>query len=133
MYSVLCIMSHLSLTRILGGITITGFTWRNENFSKLIGVPKTTWSFKWQRKDSNLDFLTHTVFFFFLSFFFFFGGGGGQWHHICSIWNFPGSGSNWSCSHRPTPQPQQCQIRAMSVIAGSMQRWILNALSKARD
>ena len=25
----------------------------------------------------------------------------------CTIWRFPGQGSNWSCSHWPTPQPQQ--------------------------
>ena len=35
------------------------------------------------------------------------------------IWRFPDQGSNWNCSHWPTPQPQQ--------------RWILNSLSKARD
>ena len=26
---------------------------------------------------------------------------------ICSTWKFSGYGSNWSCSCRPTPQPQQ--------------------------
>ena len=31
-----------------------------------------------------------------------------------SIWRFPGQGSNRSCSHRPTPQPQQHGIRAAS-------------------
>ena len=30
--------------------------------------------------------------------------------HTCSIWKFPGLGSNQSHSCRPTPQPQQCQI-----------------------
>ena len=33
---------------------------------------------------------------------------------IYSVWRFPGSGSDQSCSHWPTPQPQQCQIRAAS-------------------
>ena len=28
---------------------------------------------------------------------------------------FPRLGSNWSCSHRPIPQPQQFRIRAMSI------------------
>ena len=27
--------------------------------------------------------------------------------HTCSIWRFPGQGSNWSCTCQPTPQPQQ--------------------------
>ena len=30
------------------------------------------------------------------------------------IWRFPGQGSNRSCSHRPTPQPQQRGIQAAS-------------------
>ena len=30
------------------------------------------------------------------------------------IWRFPGQGSNWSCSHRPTPQPQQRGIQTAS-------------------
>ena len=36
----------------------------------------------------------------------------------CSVWKFPGWGSdpNWSCSCRPIPQPQQCQIWATSAI-----------------
>jgi len=34
--------------------------------------------------------------------------------HTHSIWRFPGEESNQSCSHWPTPQPQQRQIRAMS-------------------
>ena len=29
---------------------------------------------------------------------------------LCSIWRFPGSGLNQSCSCPPIPQPQQCQI-----------------------
>ena len=28
----------------------------------------------------------------------------------CSIWKFPGQGSNQNYSSRPMPQPQQCQI-----------------------
>ena len=35
-------------------------------------------------------------------------------HH--SIWRFPGYPANWSCSHSPTPQPQQCGIQAASGI-----------------
>ena len=31
------------------------------------------------------------------------------------IWRFPGWGSNRSCSHWPTPESQQCRIRATSV------------------
>ena len=31
------------------------------------------------------------------------------------IWRFPSQGSNLSCSRRPTPQPQQCGMRAASV------------------
>ena len=31
------------------------------------------------------------------------------------IWRFPGQGSNRSCSRWPTPEPQQCRIRASSV------------------
>lgn len=34
--------------------------------------------------------------------------------HICGTWRFPGQGSNRSCCCRPTPQPQQRQIRATS-------------------
>jgi len=30
------------------------------------------------------------------------------------IWRFPAYGSNQSCSHQPTPQPQQCGIGATS-------------------
>ena len=30
------------------------------------------------------------------------------------IWRFPGQGSNWGCSPRPTPEPQQRGIRATS-------------------
>ena len=35
--------------------------------------------------------------------------------HTRGIWKFPGQGSNRSCSHRPTPEPQQHSIQAMSV------------------
>ena len=34
--------------------------------------------------------------------------------HTCGIWRFPGQGSNWSCCRRPTPEPQQRPIRALS-------------------
>ena len=46
------------------------------------------------------------------------------------IWRFPGQGLNRSCSHRPTPEPQQCGIRAASATyttahgnAGSLTHW----------
>ena len=49
---------------------------------------------------------------------------------MSSIWKFPGEGSDWSCSCQPTPQLQQHQIRATSVIyttahgnAGSWANW----------
>ena len=45
--------------------------------------------------------------FLFLSFCYFLGCSGG-------IWRFPDQGSNRSCSHRPTPEPQQRGIRAAS-------------------
>ena len=35
--------------------------------------------------------------------------------YSCGIWRFPGQGSNQSYNCRPTPQPQQCQIRGVSV------------------
>ena len=48
----------------------------------------------------------------------------------CGIWRFPGKGSNWSCCCQPTPQSQQCQIRAVSVTyttahgnMGSLTHW----------
>ena len=42
---------------------------------------------------------------------------------------------NWSCSHWPTPQPQQLGNPAESVtyITAHRQPWILNPLCKARD
>ena len=46
------------------------------------------------------------------------------------IWRFPGQWLNRSCSHRPTPEPQQRRIRAMSATyttaqgnAGSLTHW----------
>ena len=46
------------------------------------------------------------------------------------IWRFPGQGSNRSCSHQPTPEPQQRGIRAASATyttahgnAGSLAHW----------
>ena len=60
------------------------------------------------------------------SFFPFFWGGGCTF----AIWEFPGEGSNWSCSCLPTPQPQPLQIWTVSVIytkargkAGSLTHW----------
>ena len=50
--------------------------------------------------------------------------------HTHSIWRFPGQGSNQSCSHQPTAQPQQHQILAASATyptthgnAGSLTHW----------
>ena len=64
-----------------------------------------------------------SVLFFFLSFCHFLG------HSRC-MWRFPGKGSNRSCSHRPTPQPQQRRIWAASATyttalgnAGSLTHW----------
>ena len=49
---------------------------------------------------------------FFLSFFFFFFLNKG---YTCSIWKFPGYGSNQNYSCQPTPQPEQRRIQATSV------------------
>ena len=63
-------------------------------------------------------------FFLRLLFFFFFQG------RTRGIWRFPDQGSNWSCSHQPTPQPQQCRIQATASTyttaqgnAGSLTHW----------
>ena len=78
----------------------------------------------------NLIFMWHLTVYFFLKFILFFfifcpfskaaptayGG----------IWRFPGLGSNGSCSHRPTPEPQQHQIWGKS----SRQCRILNLLRR---
>ena len=82
----------------------------------------------WDRKLSDIFkilflfyMLTPLHFFFFFFFFFFFclfvfcccrccyflG-------HSCGIWRFPGYGFSQSCSRQPTPEPQQCGIRAAS-------------------
>ena len=65
--------------------------------------------------------------FFFFFFFCLFAISLGRSH---SIWRFPGEGTSWSCSHRPTPEPQQCGIRASSATytaahgnAGSLTHW----------
>ena len=49
---------------------------------------------------------------------------------LMAIWRFPGQGSNQSYSCHPTPQPQQCQIWAVSVTdarahgnTGSLAHW----------
>uniref|UniRef100_A0A8C4FEP1 Adenylate cyclase type 6 n=1 Tax=Catagonus wagneri TaxID=51154 RepID=A0A8C4FEP1_9CETA len=42
------------------------------------------------------------------------GGGAGSWGQSPGHAGFPGSGSNRSYNRRPSPQPQQRQIRAMS-------------------
>ena len=55
--------------------------------------------------------------------------------HTYGIWKFPGQGSNWRCSCRPMPQPQQCRIQVESVTytIPHGKGLILNPLSKARD
>ena len=83
----------------------------------------------------TLDQYLQISFFFFLLFL-----GGGR---ICSIWKFPGSRQNWSCSCRPTPQPQQCSYSTaiampdLSLVCdlhhSSRQCQIPNPPSKARD
>ena len=83
------------------------------------------------------SYFNFLVFFFF--FFFLFQG------HTCGLWRFPGQGSNWSYSCRPTPQPQQCQIQAefmtyttahgnaCDLRHSSQKCQILTPLSEARD
>ena len=52
----------------------------------------------------------------------------------CSIWRFPGWGSNWIYSCQPTPQPQQCRIQTVSAtVHSSWPCQILNPLSEAKD
>ena len=53
--------------------------------------------------------LFRSTHFLFITFFLFFSQ-----NHTCSIWRFPGLGSNSSYSCQPTPQPQQCWTRAKS-------------------
>ena len=60
-------------------------------------------------------------FFFFWSFF---------WGRTHGIWRFPGSGSNWTRSRRPTPKPLPCEMRAASATyttargnTGSLTHW----------
>ena len=50
--------------------------------------------------------------------------------HTLGIWRFPDQGSNRSYNCQPTPQPQQCKIRATSLTyttahgnAGSLTHW----------
>ena len=45
-----------------------------------------------------------------ISFFFFFLSFSHFLDHSYGIWRFPGYGSNRSCSHQPTPEPQQCGV-----------------------
>ena len=67
----------------------------------------------------------------FLFLFYFFLASQGQ---ACDTWKFWGEGLNQSCSCRPTPQLQQGQIWATSVLHySSWQRQILNPLREARD
>ena len=58
--------------------------------------------------------------------------------HTRSIWRFPGYGSNRSCSCRPTPEPQQCQIWAVSATyttahgnARSLTHWVRPGIKPA--
>ena len=60
--------------------------------------------FLWLLKQNTLVILEKTLFYLFIFF-------QGNTH---GMWKFQGQGSNWSCSCRPMPQPQQCGIRAMS-------------------
>ena len=54
--------------------------------------------------------------------------------HTRGTWRFPGWGLNRSCCCRPTPLPQQRQIRATSDLHhSSRQHLILNPLSEARN
>ena len=58
--------------------------------------------------------------------------------HTCGMWKFPGQGSHWSCSCRPTPQPQQRCITATSVTSpaacgntGSLTHWVKPGIEPA--
>ena len=56
----------------------------------------------------------------------------------CSIFRFPGQGSNWSYSQRPVPQPQQCSTGIELHLEPTLQLMatqcqILNLLSEARN
>ena len=65
--------------------------------------------------------------FYLLSFFLFFLG-----PHLWYM-EVPRLGSNWICSCRPTPQPQQCLRHIRDLSHSLWQLWILNPLSEARD
>ena len=80
---------------------------------------------------NGLYTLSHMLEYFFLSFCIFQGCTRG-------IWRFSGQGSNWSYSHRSTPEPQQCGIRAMSATytkvhgnAGSPTHWARTGIEPA--
>ena len=82
------------------------------------------WEWLWCQTANSDSYLT----FFFLSF-------SGCTH---STWRFPGQGSNQSCSCWPMPQPQQCQIWAMSVTystahsnVGSLPQWVRPGMEPA--
>ena len=62
----------------------------------------------------SICFISHSFTLFFFFFFFF-----GFQSCICSIWKFPGQGSNLSYSCGPTPQPPQQIIRAASATYSS--------------
>ena len=89
-------------------------------------------SWNWWYK--NLEILTKVYLFIFIFLFF------GLFVFFCcccyccyflgrsrGIWRFPGQGLNRSCSHQPTPEPQQLGIRAASATvhgnAGSLTHW----------
>ena len=72
-----------------------------------------TETFSWIIVYNFLAFLCSFITFVLLIFFFFFFFAFSR-ATSCGIWRFPGWGSNWSCSHRPMPEPQQCGIRAAS-------------------
>ena len=73
------------------------------------------------------NIMKRVYYIFFLIFFFFLGP------HLLYM-EVPRLGTTWSCSCLPTPQLQQCQIQATSVIYTSLwQCQILNPLGKAKD
>ena len=53
---------------------------------------------------------------------------------MCSVWKFPGEGSNWSCSCWPIPQPQRCGMSHVCDLYHSSWQWrIVTPLSETRD
>ena len=101
---------------------------KNTSILRII-LPFPTWMGSWGTGKENVCVYIYIyIHIYFLSFCHFLG-------RSCSIWRFPGQGSNWSCSHQPMPEPQQRWIRAASATytTASQQCRIVNPQSKGRD